>query len=259
MNRTKKIRLSAILEDAVQKRDFNEWHFTRAAPYYDLVTRILSGGRDSGWKHFLIDLLPNLSNPTCIDLACGTGDLTFRLAERYPKGRIIGLDITKAMLDIAKKRNVNSSISFVQADMCPLQFSDGFADIITGSYALRNAPDLRMLVNELRRVLKPGAVAAFLEFSKGSSRIASFLEQIVLKGWGSFWGLVLHGDSRIHGYIAASLAGYPSRRILEKMFHESDLNLIKRQLFCLGMVEVFVIQKGTTVNYSGMPPIHGAF
>ncbi len=74
------------------------------------------------------------------------------------------------MIDYARKRNTFSNITFTLQDMCRTNFADASFDIVTGGYALRNAPNLEQALIEIRRVMKPGATAAFLDFSKPPNR-----------------------------------------------------------------------------------------
>ncbi|MDP2658986.1 MAG: class I SAM-dependent methyltransferase, partial [Candidatus Deferrimicrobium sp.] len=152
-----------------RKRAYNERHFAEAAPRYDLATRMMSFGRDAAWKRALVDALPGIPSPVCLDLACGTGDVAFLLAGRYPEGVVTGVDLSAPMLAIARERNRFANVQFEQGDLCNLPFPDGSIDVVTGSYALRNAPDLRKAIAEVHRVLSPGGVAAFLDFSTPES------------------------------------------------------------------------------------------
>jgi len=86
-----------------RKRAFNERHFAEAASRYDLATRMMSLGRDAAWKRALVGALPSLPHPVCVDLACGTGDVAFLLAGRYPGGVITGVDLSVPMLAIARR------------------------------------------------------------------------------------------------------------------------------------------------------------
>ena len=61
--------------------------FEEVAPKYDFVTKALSLGRDAAWKRQLVRLcLKEMGTPRCVDLACGTGDVSLLLADRYPEG-----------------------------------------------------------------------------------------------------------------------------------------------------------------------------
>jgi demethylmenaquinone methyltransferase/2-methoxy-6-polyprenyl-1,4-benzoquinol methylase len=160
------LKIGDHLENAEKKKYYNERAFSEIAPRYDFITRVLSFRRDAAWKRTLVSLLPSYESPVCVDLACGTGDIAFLLVGKYPRGRVAGLDITEPMLDIARHRNTHPNVSFVNQDMGSLAIVSESVDIVTGGYALRNAPDLRTAIDEISRVLKPRGVAAFLDFSK---------------------------------------------------------------------------------------------
>ena len=231
------------LDDAEKKKFYNEKVFSEIAPRYDFITRALSFGRDKGWKRTLVSMLPFHEAPVCVDLACGTGDIAFLLAGRYPGGRIAGLDITEPMLDIARQRNRRPNVSFVNQDMGSLAFVSESVDIVTGSYALRNAPHLGTVINEVGRVLKPGGVAAFLDFSKPSENIPQKIEYWLLKIWAGFWGVLLHRNHEVYSYIAESLKLFPDRPQLRNIFRESGFSIIYSRLFFGGFTELLVVQK----------------
>ena len=236
------------LSSSDDKRRYNLCHFTESAPRYDVATRMLSFGRDSAWKRKLIEVLPALENPFCVDIACGTGDVAFSLARKYPDGTILGADLTGAMIAIADKRNKFDNVSFETCDMCNLNIRASSVDILTGSYAIRNAPDLHLALKEIDRVLKPGAWAAFLDFSKPKNKILQKIQFALLKFWGSFCGLVLHANPEVHGYISASIKNFPDREQLQHMFEAAGFDVVKQKSLYLGMLEILLVQKQTELN-----------
>ncbi len=225
------------------KRKYNREMFGEIAPRYDFITRILSFGRDKAWKNELVEKLPEIKKPNCLDLACGTGDLTFRLAQRFPAGHIVGLDLTDAMLALARGRNSFENIEFVIGDMSQIEFADASFDIVTGGYALRNAPDLNNALKEIRRVMKPGGTGAFLDFSKTSNRALQKLELVVLKTWGGFWGVALHRNAEVYTYIAESLKQFPNSPQLKKHLKEIGFGNIRSKKHFLGMTETIIFEK----------------
>jgi len=226
-----------------RKRHYNERHFTAAAPRYDLATRAMSLGRDVAWKRRLVAALPDLASPVCVDLACGTGDLTRLLADKYPHGTIVGLDLTAPMLALARVRNRQPNVRFTRQDMGAVGVATESADVVTGAYALRNAPELGRTLDEIRRILKPGGVAAFLDFAKPATRFLQAPECRLLKTWCGFWGLALHANPEIHAYIASSLEVFPDRLQLRAMFAERGLTLTASRAFFLGITELVVFRK----------------
>jgi len=236
------------------KRAYNERHFAEAASRYDLATRMMSFGRDAAWKRTLVAALPDLPSPVCVDLACGTGDVTFLLAGRFPGGVVTGLDLSSPMLAIARERNRFSNVRFERGDLCDLPFPDGSADVVTGSYALRNAPDLRKAVAEVRRVLSPDGVAAFLDFSNPERSLLRHLQYLLLRSWCGFWGRLLHGSPEIHGYIAESLRVFPGRNRLREIFLEHGLGMGSDRRFFLGITGLVVLRPIRTGTLSFPAP-----
>ncbi len=235
-----------------RKRTYNERHFAEAATRYDVATRAMSLGRDAAWKRALVAALPDFPSPFCIDLACGTGDVAFLLADRYTGGVAVGVDISASMLAVARGRNRYPNVRFERGDLCALPFPEGSADVVTGGYALRNAPDLREALAEVRRVLKPGGVAAFLDFSNPESPLLRRLQYLLLRGWCGLWGLLLHGTPEIHGYVAESLRAFPDRRRLSGIFLEEEFVVSAGRRFFLGITGVTILRKGSPPASTGV-------
>lgn len=234
------LNIRANIQTPDKKRRYNQDLFTRVATEYDGATRALSLGRDQTWKRRLVALLPALPAPNCVDLACGTGDLTAGLANRFPQGQVVGVDLTPAMIEVARGRCVQTNVSFRVQDMCRTDIADGWADVVTGSYALRNAPVLDDALQEIRRMLRPGGWAAFLDFAKPPARWRQALQLPLLKAWGGFWGLVLH-DGPEHAYIAESLRQFPDRVALRKKFARHGFKLHTARNCFGGMLEIIVL------------------
>ncbi len=245
MLREPSLRTRGRLVDPERKRRLNLRLFTVVAPRYDLITRLLSLGRDRVWKDRLIGMLPDLEAPVCLDLACGTGDLTVRLGQRYPQGKVAGIDLTPAMIERARQRFAGSGnqLSFEVGDLARTGRPDGSADIVVGGYALRNAGDLDEALAEIFRLLKPGGHAAFLDFSKPPGLVGRLVHYPLLKAWGGFWGLLLHGRPSVYGYIADSLAAYPDRKQLAGRLRAAGFRLEKSQSLFGGMLSLILLSK----------------
>jgi ubiquinone/menaquinone biosynthesis methyltransferase len=231
------------IDNPDKKRDFNERHFTEAANRYDIATRAMSLGRDQSWKKSLVEALPEITEPVCVDLASGTGDIAFLLAERFDQSRITGIDLTEEMVALAQQRNRFDNVTFACRDMAETGFADGSVDIVTGSYALRNAPDLENGLKEVSRILKSGGYAAFLDFSKSANPMRQASQYWLLKLWCGLWGTLLHANPTIHAYIADSLKQFPTRDDYYKLVNKCGFDLVSSQLFYFGMLELLVVRK----------------
>jgi len=231
------------LEDPSSKKEYNEKVFAAVAPRYDLITRILSFGRDRTWKKRMIRSLPPPGPLRALDLACGTGDIAWALARRYPSGEIVAVDLSPEMIRLARRRSDSSIVRFEQGDMSRIAYPDGYFDVVTGGYALRNAPDLGQLLVEIHRVLKPGGMAAFLDFSKSGHKILQAGQLFLLKRWGGVWGYLFHRNPEVYGYIASSLEVFPDRLALMKMIGNCGFRDVHCRLFFLGFTALITFRK----------------
>jgi demethylmenaquinone methyltransferase/2-methoxy-6-polyprenyl-1,4-benzoquinol methylase len=232
--------IRSSIQSPDKKRCYNSRLFTRVAREYDGATRAMSLGRDQTWKRWLVESLPALAAPQCVDLACGTGDVSAALARRFEQGKVVGIDLTPAMIEVARERCSLPNVSFRVEDMCRTGIEGGWADVVTGSYALRNAPVLDDALAEIRRLLRPGGWAAFLDFAKPPARWRQSLQFPLLKYWGGFWGLVLHGGPE-HAYIAESLRQFPDRIALREKFVRHGFRLRQSRNCFGGMLEILVL------------------
>jgi len=183
--------------------------FAIIAPRYDLITVLLSFGRDRRWKHRLISMAALSPGTRVLDVACGTGDLAFQAASCG--ARVTGLDVTVPMLDLARRKisSQDARPTFVAGDMGALPFADGSFSVVTTGYGLRNVTELGPALAEACRVLTPGGVLLSLDFNRPPNRAVRAVYLAYLTLVGSLLGMVLHRDPDTYRYIPASIRRYP--------------------------------------------------
>jgi demethylmenaquinone methyltransferase/2-methoxy-6-polyprenyl-1,4-benzoquinol methylase len=203
--------------------------FTRIAPRYDFINDLQSFGLHRVWKRRLIDLAQPKTNERALDLCCGTGDLAFALARRG--ARVVGLDFTDRMLEVAIARNHQQALPdmasgnqssawsatgttpyFVQGDALETPFPDRSFDIVTVAYGLRNLADLTAGLREMQRVAKPGARLLVLDFGKPDSAVWRKAYFAYLKVFVPVLGRIFCGSASAYAYILESLKHYPAQR-----------------------------------------------
>jgi ubiquinone/menaquinone biosynthesis methyltransferase len=232
-----------VFADHRSRRDYNRRLFAVVAPRYFAVTRLMSFFRDRAWKRFMVSLLPDRIDGAVLDIATGTGDLAVLAKRRWPNALVTGCDLSVAMMSVKRPPTPDISLPKTCQDMATLGFAAGTAEVITGGYALRNAPDLVVTLREIHRVLKPGGYAAFLDFSKSSDRLIFSCHYWILRFWGGFWGLLLHGNPAVYAYIAESLRFFPDRmRLRTIMVNAGFCNIIFIRRMA-GLVDIILARK----------------
>ena len=188
--------------------------FDRIAPVYDDFNQQLSLGLHRIWKQMAVQWSGAASGQTCLDVCCGSGDLALLLAKHVgPTGQVYGLDFSAAQLEIARQRAAlqwrTAPVHWVEGDALTLPFPEGTFDAATMGYGLRNLTDIPKGLQELYRVLRPGARAAILDFHQPQSVWMRqfqqwYLDNVVVPT-AEQWGL-----TEEYAYISPSLDRFPT-------------------------------------------------
>jgi demethylmenaquinone methyltransferase/2-methoxy-6-polyprenyl-1,4-benzoquinol methylase len=216
--------------DATQKAGMVRAVFDSVAPRYDLMNDLMSLGIHRVWKQiFISDLQPRPTH-TLLDLAGGTGDISFGWLKRGG-GPVFLTDINNAMLSVGRDRAINrgfsNDVTFAVADAEKLPFPDRSVDRISMAFGLRNCTDKAAVLSEARRVLKPGGRFLCLEFS----RVTVAALTPIYDMW-SFkvlprLGQMVAGDEDSYRYLAESIRTFPDQETLAGMMREAGLARVK--------------------------------
>lgn len=192
--------------------------FAAIAPRYDLINDLQSLGLHRGWKRRLVRLAQPRPGQRALDLCCGTGDVTFALANAGLTAT--GLDFSAAMLAVAHHRNdlrrkeeVHCAVhpSFLRGDAQAIPFPDDSFDVVTVSYGLRNLARWTTGLAEMLRVARPGGRLLVLDFGKPDNSVWRALYFTYLRRIVPIFGRAFCGDSQTHAYILESLQNYPAQ------------------------------------------------
>ena len=121
----------------------------------------LSMGR---WSRRLAPLFIDFAKPAngdrLLDVGCGTGNLTFELANTTAAEHIQGIDFSTAYIDHARRTNKDARLNFEVGDACNLAFPDATFDHSLSQLVLPFIPQAERAVHEMARVTKPGGVVS---------------------------------------------------------------------------------------------------
>lgn len=193
--------------------------FATIADRYDLITVVLSYGRDRAWKRRLVRMAQVRPGLRVLDLATGTGDIAYLLHDAG--AHVVGLDFTERMLHLARrKRTGQSGPVFLAGDMGALPFADASFDLITTGYGLRNVPMLTTAIDEMARVLGPQGRVLSLDFNRPANPVVRSAYLLYLSIVGGALGWLLHRDPDTYRYIPASISHYPGAEGVARLFRE---------------------------------------
>jgi len=204
--------------------------FDSVAPRYDLMNDLMSLGIHRAWKFLFINALDPRPHRTLLDLAGGTGDISFGWLERGG-GPVVLSDINASMLAVAGDRALGrgfaAGLSLLVADAERLPLPDRAVDTVSIAFGLRNCTDKAAVLAEARRVLKPGGRFLCLEFS----RLRVTVLQPLYVAW-SFrvlpqLGQSVAGDADSYSYLAESIRTFPDQETLTKMLCTAGFSLVR--------------------------------
>ncbi|MGI6217341.1 MAG: demethylmenaquinone methyltransferase [Coriobacteriales bacterium] len=144
--------------------------FESIADQYDAANDSISFGMHRSWKKDLVDKAVAATRTSdlgkVLDVCCGTGDITEKIARSHPDIFVVGLDFSEEMLNVARARTKDlDNVMLVEGNALSLPFDDSTFDSAVISFGLRNTPDYEKVLSEMMRVVRPGGIVACLDAS----------------------------------------------------------------------------------------------
>jgi len=221
-----------------EKACANRAMFDRIAPRYDLLNRVISLGIDQRWRRRLVALCEIAQGACCLDLCCGTGDVTRMLARQG--AQVVGLDASENMLAIARAHG-GDGISYAQGDALSLPYPDASFDAVTIAFGNRNVAGLDLLYREMRRVTKPGGRVVSLEINRPSSALFAGLFFLYFTHIPVLLARLFGAEATAYRYLPVSVRRYPSPEQVAEIMRASGLYAVEFERHLGG---IFVLHRG---------------
>ncbi len=217
--------------------------FNNISPTYDFLNHFLSLGIDIIWRKKAIGELKSIKPRLMLDVATGTGDFAFEAIKILKPEKVIGVDISVGMLDVARKkiaeRNLGSIFTVQTGDSEKLMFEDSHFDAITVAFGVRNYENLSKGLADMYRVLKPSGKIVILEFSKPKQfpvkQGYNFYFQQILP----VFGKIFSKDSRAYTYLPESVAAFPDGEAFTKLMKEIGFKTTKHRSLTFGICSIY--------------------
>lgn len=212
--------------------------FESVADQYDAANDRISLGMHHLWKRELVNAAlsscPDNGVGKVLDVCCGTGDITQRIATADPSVMTVGLDFSAHMLDVARARTEGmDNVMLVEGNAMELPFDDDTFDACVVSFGLRNTPDYGQVVSEMARVTRPGGLVACLDASVPDNELIEPFYQVYYKGVMPILG---GGLSKRDEYVwlYQSTQEFLSKDELAQLFRDSGLVGVNYRSFMIG-------------------------
>lgn len=206
--------------------------FSRMAPKYSLFNHLASFGIHRLWLKRTTRLAERYSHGRILDLAAGTGDLTYEMCKMNPVPQQIWCtDFCPEMLEIAHGRyqaqHRGVEIAFDEVDAMHLPYEDESFDLVTVGYGVRNFDNRSLAFAEAMRVLKPGGAYIILDFSTPPNRIWRAVYYTYLRFVIPALGFVLRQDLDQFYYFINSIKTFPPQETLVRELQEAGFDRVR--------------------------------
>ncbi|MBK8294004.1 MAG: bifunctional demethylmenaquinone methyltransferase/2-methoxy-6-polyprenyl-1,4-benzoquinol methylase UbiE [Solirubrobacterales bacterium] len=213
--------------------------FDRISGVYDRMNRVMTAGLDQTWRERAADRVRLEDGQKALDLCCGTGDLSFALAERTgPEGEVTGADFSRPMLALAEEKATArgvTQVGFEWADALELPYGDEEFDAVTIAFGARNLADLDRGLAEMHRVLKPGGRLAILEITQPSRQPLALFFGLWFDRIVPMLGKVA-GDSSAYEYLPESVRSFPDAATLGSRMDGAGFRHVRWTIMAGGII-----------------------
>ena len=213
--------------------------FTRVASKYDIMNDVMSMGIHRLWKDAMMDWLAPRPGQRLLDVAGGTGDVSFRFLNRAPGASATVLDMTESMLVEGRQRaeaeSMAERLGWVVGDAMALPFPANTFDVYTISFGIRNVTRVQDALNEAYRVLRPGGRLMVLEFSQLPNEGMQKLYDLYSFNVIPVMGQIIAGDRDSYQYLVESIRKFPDQETFAGMIRQAGFGQVKYRNLSMGI------------------------
>jgi len=180
---------------------------------YDLLNGIMTFNSHKRWKKNILDIAKKLKPKNALDIATGTADIAINLGS-ISNCKVVGVDISEQMLSVGRekisKNKLDEMVSLETGDAENLNFKDGYFDLVTIGFGVRNFQDLEKGLKESYRVLNDTGTLVILETSVPENRIMKFFYSLFTRTYIPIMASIFSKDKSAYNYLLNSAEAFPS-------------------------------------------------
>ena len=219
--------------------------FDGLAGRYDIFTKLTGFGQAGRWRDEALGTLRK--DMRILDIACGTGDLALRAAEKTNgDADIVGLDFSENMLKVAERRFEKLGLKtqdrfrlvFKKAEELPLEGE--IFDLIVSGFALRNLyENIDRILQGAYASLKPGGRVSFLDLTEPAHPFLKKIWRFYMLTFVGFYGTLLFGKKYPVPYLPDSAKRFPPPAEFQAALRRAGFGRVSAKGFLLGSVTLY--------------------
>jgi demethylmenaquinone methyltransferase/2-methoxy-6-polyprenyl-1,4-benzoquinol methylase len=213
--------------------------FSNVASRYDVMNDVMSVGIHRLWKDAMMDWLAPRAGQRLLDVAGGTGDISFRFLRRAGEAEAVVLDMTEQMLIEGRKRAeaeaFSEQLDWITGDAMALPLPDNSFDVYTISFGIRNVTRIPDALSEAYRVLRPGGRLMVLEFSQLPNAMMQKAYDLYSFNVIPRMGQVIANDRDSYQYLVESIRNFPDQETFATMIRDAGFEQVKYRNLTMGI------------------------
>jgi demethylmenaquinone methyltransferase/2-methoxy-6-polyprenyl-1,4-benzoquinol methylase len=217
--------------------------FDSIAPRYDALNHLLSLGADRRWRALTARAAGGSETLKFLDVATGTGDLAFAILDEWPSSRVVGVDPSANMLEIARRkaaqRGACKRIELCSGDAMALAFADQTFDGVGIAFGIRNVPDREQALAEMARVCRKGGRIVILELNEPRHGLVASMARFYVRHVMPAVGALL-SRATAYRYLQTSMAEFPAAAQFSAMMEHAGIRVIEVRPLMFGVAVLFV-------------------
>ena len=217
--------------------------FSRIAPRYDFLNRVLSLSVDRWWRRRAVNALDQPSHGAAryLDACAGTCELAIELATRRGfRGRVVALDFAEPMLRRGGMKSGRLPVQPLCGDAQQLPFASESFDGAMVAFGVRNLSDLGAGLAELRRVLRDGSPLVVLEFTIPPNPVVRAAYLWYFRRILPAIGRIVSGHRWAYSYLPASVGEFPGPQALGQRLLDAGFRTVRWQLLTFGIAAIHI-------------------
>ena len=220
--------------------------FSDVAASYDVMNDVMSLGIHRVWKNYFVEDIGDVREGfKVLDVAGGTGDIAFRIKDRFPKTEVTVFDASAEMLEEGKKRSKHSDLEWIEGNAQELPFEDNTFDLYTISFGIRNVTDRSKALREAHRVLKHGGRFLCMEFSKVNNPLLAAVYDVWNTNLLPIAGSYIAQNKEAYEYLAESIEKFPNQEEFAFLIKKAGFEIVSHKDMSAGIV---AIHSGLKIN-----------